>query len=110
MNTTKFHLVKGLVAGAIAVVLFVVSITILGELLPPLKNLLKDAHHHHWVGKGVWSAVVFAVVTLGSFSVLRGKSENTLVASKLILYLSHALIAGTVLLFLFFVYEFYTHA
>jgi len=109
METTKLRLIKGLITGAIATSVFVVVITIFGELLPPLKNFLADAHHHHWVGKGIWSAIVFVAVMLGSLLVFRGDDDSMLLTSRLIRYLSHALLAGTAILLLFFVYEFYAH-
>ncbi len=94
--------------GTIVVTFFVVAITITGELYKPLKVLLTEAHSHHWVGKGIWSAVTFFAASALYYLIQR--STHTDRASSLIKIASIVMLLGTVVLLLFFWYEFASHA
>ncbi|OGG76759.1 hypothetical protein A3B35_03030 [Candidatus Kaiserbacteria bacterium RIFCSPLOWO2_01_FULL_54_24] len=50
--------------GSIAASVVVAVVTIGGEEWAPLKDTLKNALTHHWLGKSVVSAAVFGVVFL----------------------------------------------
>ena len=50
--------------GSIAASIVVAVLTIGGEEWAPLKNALKSAFTHHWLGKSVVSAAVFGVMFL----------------------------------------------
>ena len=43
-------------------IFFVTVLTIVGELMPPLKSAIANLTGHHWVTKGVLSIVVMVVV------------------------------------------------
>jgi len=85
----------------------VVFLTITGELYSPLKDLLKDMHYHHWVGKGIWAAVLFTAVTVILY--LTTKDDDDFTLTRLVNRLSCTLVCATILLFLFFVYEYSIH-
>lgn len=103
----KLRAANAFIAGAIIVAVFVGGITIAGELYAPLKNLLKEAHNHHWVGKGIWSAIVFAVVSV-LYYLVAGET-NTDSTIRLMKMLSWMVILVTFALFVFFMYEFIIH-
>jgi len=99
-------LLKATMLAAASSVILVVFLTVVGELYSPLKDFLKESLYHHWVGKGVWSVVLFAVITLATYPIF--KKRNVTTKTSLVL-LNTALIAGTLILFLFFVYEYVIH-
>ena len=95
------------IVGAISAVIFIVVLTITADLYAPLKKLLKDAHYHHWVGKGIWATILFVVVVSGYYFIKKidtGESTTRFMRS-----LAWTLIFGALTLFLFFVYEFFKH-
>jgi len=104
MDSNQSKLVNGILLGAIGAVILVTLLTIIGDLYAPLKNLLKDAHYHHWVGKGVWAAVLFVIIVFGY--ILGAKNSNKKITDKLLKILSCVAIISAVALILFFVYEF----
>ena len=55
----KMKIVTSAFISAALVAVFVVGITIYGELYTPLKDWLKVNFSHHWVGKSVLSAILF---------------------------------------------------
>lgn len=46
----------------IIAILFITVITISGELLPPIKDWLKQTLFHHWVGKGVLGLLLWVLI------------------------------------------------
>lgn len=110
MNISASKLTNSIIAGSIAAVAFIVILTIVGDLYAPLKALLKDAHYHHWVGKGIWGSMLFAGVGVVYyiFAPLSppGTTDTT---TKLLHKLSWILISGTIILIAFFVYETFGH-
>ncbi len=111
----KHNLVRSAVIAAIITIIFVVIITVAGELyttpdaagksVKPIKDFLKELHGHHWVGKGIWAVILFIISTAGLYLAGRnapGESKLTLVVSML----SWALILGTLALYGFFAYEY----
>lgn len=104
MDTKQTKLINAGIVGAIAAVIFIVLLTIAGDLYAPLKKLLKDAHHHHWVGKGIWAAILFAVAALGYGILVKAPHDET--TPRLLKILSWVMVGGTFALILFFIYEF----
>ncbi|MDC1205295.1 hypothetical protein N8083_00405 [Candidatus Pacebacteria bacterium] len=101
-----------MVAAALSA-LFVTIGTMVGELLVVdgskiFKDLLKAAHHHHWVGKGVWAGIIFVLVTVLIYIVTRKKDMEASVV-KATNFLSYSLASGTIILFIFFIYEYLIH-
>lgn len=100
-------IVNSFICSAIVVTIFIVAITIAGELFKPLKNLLTEQHNHHWVGKGIWSAIIFFVVAVGYYVV--NKRGNARTTSNLLMILSWSLLLALIILMAFFAYEFSIH-
>jgi len=63
-NETYFRFARAAALGSIAASVVVAVLTIGGEEWAPLKNALKSAFTHHWLGKSVISAAVFGVIFL----------------------------------------------
>ena len=103
----KLKITNAFLASAIVVSVFVVVATILGELYKPFKNMLAELHGHHWVGKGIWSAVVF--VAVGALYYVTTKEPNTDTTTRLMKILSWMAILVTLVLFIFFIYEYVIH-
>lgn len=107
MNSNSLKFINGTIVGAISTVVFIVALTIAGDLYAPLKNFLKEAHHHHWVGKGIWAAILFVIVTPGYYFVKKNDtSDNTTRLMRILAWIS---LLGALTLLLFFVYEFFKH-
>jgi surface polysaccharide O-acyltransferase-like enzyme len=109
MNRNQF--VKSVLIGAYVSVIFVVIITIAGELYKvtgvDIKTFLKNLHGHHWVGKGIWAVALFLLTSGASYLVNRGKTEDT--TSRHVSVLAWTLALGTITLFAFFGYEYAIH-
>ena len=97
--------------GSIGAAIFVVLITILGDVVKNpaggaiIKNWLKDVHYHHWIGKGIWAGIVMVVFGLFSFIF---KSVPTIESiRKLVKVLSWVLVLGSVALLAFFILEYF---
>ncbi len=103
---TQHKTVASITIGALVAMFFVVGITILGELYAPLKPFLKEQHYHHWIGKSVWSVVVFVIVTATTLIYYRKKDDTEIPLSRYLSLASIFLGAGTIVLYLFFVYEY----
>lgn len=97
-----------ILVGAISGTIVAVLLTVGGELLPSLKNTLKEWYGHHWVGKGIWTAIAFALSSLGYAAISPLPSEQRTV--RLVVFLAGALVAGAAAITLFFVYEFMVSA
>ena len=91
--------------GALISVVFVVMVTVVGELYAPLKNWFADYHSHHWIGKGIWSVLVFLLVAGVVYWQKKGRTDVD--SASTINLLSHTLIIGTVILYLFFTYLYF---
>jgi len=111
----KHYFTRSIIIGAIMAIVFVVVITITGELykitgadgkmVSPIKDLLKSLHGHHWVGKGIWAVGLFSVTTIATFLVnYKNQDERSL--NLLIALLTTTLLVGTFTLLVFNIYEY----
>ncbi len=98
----RMKIVQASVAGAIVAVVFMTVITIIADLQAPLKDGLKTAFTHHWIGKGVLGAMVFMIVWL---SLVGRGSEDPERLRKGLTTLSWSAILGALVLLAFFLYE-----
>lgn len=105
-NGRNNNTILSLTIGAIVASCFVVMVTILGELLPSFKELLRDLHHHHWVGKGIWTLAVFAVSSIVSWFSVRNKDIELSQIAAVVTLLTWVVIFGAAILLLFFGYEY----
>jgi hypothetical protein len=111
MNKNQF--LKNILIGASAAVIFVVIITIAGELYKidgkqVIKEVLKAWHGHHWVGKGIWAAGIFLIASGISAVFNRRKIEEHLSAFSVSM-LTFSLVLGTIILYGFFTFEYIIH-
>lgn len=105
-DVQKIKLVHAVSVGAIVAVVFVTLLTIAGDLYAPLKTFLKDAHHHHWIGKGVWAGALFVLATALCYVPAAIHSSPEALARRLSA-LSWTLVVSSIVLFLFFIYEYF---
>lgn len=106
------QLVSSVLIGAYVAVIFVVIITIAGELYKVgganvIKDYLKGLHGHHWVGKGIWAVGTFLIASAISYFVGRNKAESTVAYHAKVL--AWVLALGTLVLYGFFTYEYLIH-
>jgi len=105
-------LINASLLGVMLVSVFVLIGTIVGELLVVdgakiFKDLLKDAHHHHWIGKGVWSAIIFFVTIGASYPLFKKMGDKY--TNKMPIITVYVITAASVLLTVFFIYEYSIH-
>lgn len=85
------------IATSIAII-FVVLATIASELSPGIKEVFKGIGGHHWVGKGIASAVLFSLIAL-----LYTGRNNFERGNMIVLY---STICGFLAIFLFYILHF----
>lgn len=99
----RLAILNACIWGALAAVVFIVAITVTADLYLPLKDWLKWAFGHHWVGKGILAIGIFAVGTCIAYAIsLRAEVQR--IGSNLTL-LMRISVAGTLALVFFFIYE-----
>lgn len=87
-------------------VVYIALITIMGELFEPLKNFLKNTFWHHWLGKSIVLAAIFALSAI-IFSKTKSESEKT--DEKYLAAISWLSFLGALAIFVFFSYEYFKH-
>lgn len=104
MNSKQAKPVYASAVASILAVSFVVITTILAELSPGLKDVLKGLTGHHWVSKSVFMMLLYlAVFALLYFSTKEISPEKLRSAlTRLIL----VTIAGTLAIFIFYILHF----
>ncbi len=99
----KQKAVQSFAIGAVFTAVFVASVTIAAELMPPLKTWLANTFTHHWIGKSVLAAVIYIGASIILFAVPAGSSPERARKSLAVLFwiswLATAAITG------FFLYE-----
>lgn len=66
-SNVKFKIINSFIAGGIAAIIFIVTATIVGELVASFKDFLKNIFGHHWIGKSVIGAAIFAMAAFLCF-------------------------------------------
>ena len=92
---------KGHVVSCMITVVVVTALTVAAEMSASLKDGLKQVLFHHWVGKGVIALVVF--VLFAHVIPLRVKKP----LSKVVNRLTMLTVACGIVIFLFFLWEFF---
>jgi len=90
------------ISGSITAV-FVAAVTVIAELAPPIKNWLKATFSHHWVGKSILAAALFAGLTI-IFALLPLRTDERKLTAALFVFAWLAILA-TLAIFGFFAYE-----
>jgi len=99
-------IISSFIAGAIVSVIFITASTIGGELYHPFKDWLKATFYHHWVGKGILSVAIFLVVTLLHIFISKSKNVGEERLKKCFMILFWLSVVSTLLITIFFIYEF----
>lgn len=105
-NPSKNNLLVSLALGGTLAALFVMLVTISGELFAPLKNLLKEQHYHHWIGKGVWTMILFVLTSAIAYGVTMKKQFHSDTVARFLTILSWIIVFSALALFAFFLYEY----
>lgn len=79
----------------------IAGLTIGADLVPPLKNWLKETFFHHWIGKGVIALIIFAVSFLISLAFPSTEKRERLTLTISVWVLATAILA----IVAFFAYE-----
>jgi len=101
MDSGKKFVNSFIISASIAVI-FIVAVTIMGELYAPLKDWLKNAFTHHWIGKGAISFIGFYLI---SFLLYSAMSENINRTVLLLNILTCIVGAGIIAIIGFYYYE-----
>lgn len=99
----KDKIAIAVIIAAIVTVIFIVAVTVGADLYPKLKDGLKNTFAHHWIGKGILAAGLFALVSL--FMYLTQKNSRPELEAPFLRTLSTIASLGAIVLFAFFVYE-----
>lgn len=94
--------VKGFAYAVHAVVWFVVLSTVAAELSPTLKALLANGFGHHWIAKGDMAVVLFIVTAL-----VFGRKEDPEDVIPLVRSILISVIAGALVIFLFYLAHYF---
>lgn len=96
-------IIASIIKSATFTIVFIAFITITADLIPDLKNWLKNIFSHHWIGKSVLSLaffLIFSVVVY--FCPCQKDIEKT---KKLLSRLFWVSIGSVVIISLFFIWE-----
>jgi hypothetical protein len=97
--------IKGLFCSTWIVLIFVTLSTLVGELHTPFKSLLASLTGHHWVSKGVLSAVIFFVCWFLFSKFTQDNKDHECQAKGLII----STLACSAVLFVFFIWLYGAH-
>ncbi len=64
-NDKNIKITSAALISAALVAVFVAVITVYADIYAPLKDWLKVNFYHHWVGKGILSAILFLASFIG---------------------------------------------
>lgn len=92
------------IVSATGAVVFITLITLLADLFPPLKDWLKTAFTHHWIGKGFLGIGLYAILYLLIAGTLKKEPSPEKIASQLHV-LGSVTIIGSFIILAFFIYE-----
>lgn len=96
-------IIASITISATFMVVFIALITITADLIPDLKNWLKNIFSHHWIGKSVLSLAFFLIFSvIVYFCPCQKDIEKT---KKLLSYLLWSSVGSAVIIFLFFIWE-----
>ncbi len=107
MRIEKSTVVRTALSSLIVAMIFVTAITIVSDLVPSVKDWLKNTHGHHWVGKGIWTAFLFVFFSLVSYPLFKRNVCN--LSPRVVRFAGHIAIAAAITMTLFFVYEYLKH-
>lgn len=101
----KIKLINSFSISASATVIFVVFITIISELVRPVKDWLTGTFSHHWIGKGILSLILFLVLGFILFWVIGTSNEEK--AGRNLRVLFWIGVISFLAIFVFYIFEFF---
>ena len=104
MTLDKTTFTRTSIFALIVAMIFVTGITIITDLVPPVKSWLTATHGHHWVGKGIWTVILFVSFIVFAYPVFKRKQYP--LTPTLVRNTAYLAIIASVLITLFFIYEF----
>lgn len=105
MGNKKLKLINSFSISASVTVIFIVIITIVSELVRPVKDWLAGTFSHHWVGKGILSLILFLVLGFILFWVIRTSNEEK--AGRNFRVLFWIGVISFLAIFAFYIFEFF---
>lgn len=107
MGNKNLKAVNSFIISATLTAVFITAITVTGELEPLIKNWLKDIFLHHWIGKGILSAVLFLATNAFCLIISKQPEEKTIIINLNRLFWIVCL--GFAVILSFYVYETFKH-
>ncbi|MBI2591480.1 MAG: hypothetical protein HYW34_02290 [Candidatus Brennerbacteria bacterium] len=107
MPDKNLKIINSLIKSAALTAIFITAITIAGEIMPFIKDWLKSIFLHHWIGKGILSAVIFLGATALFAAIPNNAKEEKITANLGRLFWIVCL--GFAVIFGFYVYETLKH-
>jgi hypothetical protein len=105
MTFDKITFTRSGATALIVTMIFITGITILADLIIPVKTWLASTYGHHWVGKGILSVVLFIVLTALSYPLMKRNVCN--LSPKVVLLSAYLAIFGSFAMTFFFMYEYF---
>ncbi|GMR19170.1 MAG: hypothetical protein BMS9Abin34_298 [Patescibacteria group bacterium] len=99
----RLKIIQSFIISATAAAVFIPLITIITELNPAVKDFLKSAFTHHWIGKGVLALGIF-LVGAPLVSLIRTKAETGRTSFWLKILTATAIL-GSLAILGFYLYE-----
>ena len=91
---------NAVILSAILTIIYITVITVAADLYPPLKEALKNASSHHWIGKSITAIVIF-VIFKAIFVSLKPKIKTALLLN----WLTIVSVLATLVILAFFTWE-----
>lgn len=107
MDNKNLKAVNSFIISAALTAVFIAAITITGELEPSIKDWLKSIFLHHWLGKGILSAVLFLATNAFCLIISKQPEEKTIIINLNRLFWVVCL--GFIVIFGFYIYETLKH-
>ena|SRR3989338_1613847 len=100
MNKSK--LIISSAYAALITILFIVIITVTSELVPALKDWLKNFSGHHWVSKSIFSVLLYLIMTAKLYLLARNNNNDYNIKRSLKLLLVFTVL-GVIAITLFYI-------
>jgi hypothetical protein len=107
MNIDKTTVTRTSVYALISAMIFVTGITIIADLVVPIKTWLASTYGHHWVGKGIWMLLLFTIFTVVSYPLFKRNVCD--LSPRSVRLAGHFAILASIMITLFFVWEYLKH-
>ena len=107
MTIDKPTVIRASISALIVAMIFVTAVTVISDLYIPLKDWLRETHGHHWVGKSIWTVLLFILSATIMYPLL--KRNQCALSPRLVFFAGHVAVFASIIITLFFVYEHLSH-